>query len=226
MTDFGGESGELVAEGVACRRGERLILHQLSFKLPAASVLVLTGANGSGKSSLLRVLATLLAPAAGQVMWAGAPVVADLARYRACLQYIGHLDAVKAALGVRETLMFWTGLGDWRGMQVDAALAAFALDGLADWPCRWLSVGQRRRLALARLIAAPAPLWLLDEPLASLDAEGEQCLVSAIETHRAAGGSAVIATHQPLGLRDVRLLSVEEFGCGPVDMMADLSVPF
>ena len=203
--------GDLVAEGLSCRRGERLIFSGLDCTLPAGGALLLTGANGSGKSSLLRVLATLLAPEAGTIAWGGAPVADDLPGYRARLHYMGHLDAIKPALTVRETVAFWTGL---RGMPVsgiDAALAAFALDALADWPCRWLSAGQRRRLALTRLVASSSPLWLLDEPTAALDADGERRLIAAIEAHRDGGGRVAIATHQPLALADVRALALEDF---------------
>jgi heme exporter protein A len=149
------------------------------------------------------------------LLWGGAPVRADLAGYRARLHYVGHLDAIKPALSVRETLRFWAGL---RGRMaplpdaaLDAALAAFALDGIADWPCRWLSAGQRRRLALARLIAAPAPLWLLDEPTAALDTDGEQRLTAAIAAHCQAGGRIVVATHQPLALTGAESLRLADF---------------
>ena len=205
------DGGDLVVDNLACRRGQRLIFKGLSCALPPGGALMLTGANGSGKSSLLRLLATLLAPVAGQVMWGGAPVSADLPRYRARLHYAGHLDAIKPALGVRETLASWAGMRGMPAPHVDAALAAFALEPLADWPCRWLSAGQRRRLALARLIAAPAPLWLLDEPIASLDADGERRLIAAIAAHRAGGGRVAIATHQPLALAAARQLALEDF---------------
>jgi len=217
VTDFDPENGDLVAEGLACRRGARLIFSGLNCTLPAGGALVLTGANGSGKSSLLRLLATLLAPAAGRVMWAGAPVAADPARYRASLHYVGHLDAIKPALGVRETVAFWAGLRGTAHPRIDASLAAFALDPIADWPCRWLSAGQRRRLALARLVAAPAPLWLLDEPTASLDADGERRLLATVATHRAGGGRVVVATHQPMSLGAARVLALEDFACAADD---------
>jgi heme exporter protein A len=203
--------GDLIVDDLACRRGERLIFRGVSCTLPPGGALVLTGANGSGKSSLLRVLATLLSPASGRVLWAGAPITADPARYRADLHYIGHLDAIKPALGVRETLGFWAGLRGMAAPPLDSALAAFALEPHADWPCRHLSAGQRRRLALARLVTAPAPLWLLDEPTAALDADAERRLIEAITTHRAGGGRVVIATHQPLPLADAQILALEHF---------------
>ena len=219
MTAFDASDGDLVAEGLACRRGERLVFYGLDFVLPAGGALVLTGANGSGKSSLLRVLASLLAPEAGRLLWAGAPVTADLTRYRERLHYAGHRDAVKPALGVRDTLVFWVGMRGVDVSRVDMALAAFGLDAIADWPCRWLSAGQRQRLALARLIAVPVPLWLLDEPTASLDADGDRRLLAAIEAHRAAGGRVVAATHQSLLLAEAQSLPLEMF-VPPVDMAA------
>jgi heme exporter protein A len=205
------ESGDLVAEGLSCRRGERLVFSRLSLTLPAGAALLLTGANGSGKSSLLRLLATLLAPMAGKILWGGVPIGDDLATYRARLSYVGHLDAIKPALGVRETLSFWAAMRGAAAPPLGPALAAFGLSAFADWPCRWLSAGQRRRLALARLVVAPAPLWLLDEPTAALDADGEAGLVAAIAAHRAAGGRVVIATHQAMALPGAEELQLGDF---------------
>jgi heme exporter protein A len=211
VSDVAARNSGLAAAGLACRRGERLIFAGLDCAVAAGGALLVTGPNGSGKSSLLRLLATLLAPTAGQILWGGVPVAADLPAYRARLHYVGHLDAIKPALGVRETLAFWAGGRGVASLNLDAALAAFALDGIADWPCRWLSAGQRRRLALARLIAAPAPLWLLDEPTAALDADGERRLAVAIAAHRAAGGQVVTATHQPMALPDADILALDDF---------------
>jgi heme exporter protein A len=189
--------GDLVADRLSCRRGERLVFFGLSFRLAAGGALLVSGPNGSGKSSLLRLLATLILPIGGRLLWAGAPVEGDLATYRASLRYVGHQDAVKPALTARETLALSAALHGVRqeGAAVEKALAAFALEGIADWPGRWLSAGQRRRLALSRLIVAPAPLWLLDEPFASLDADNQRRLEEAIATHRQGGGSLVLATH-------------------------------
>src|SRR5690348_7512221 len=151
-SDFGDE-GELVGADLACRRGGRLVFAGLQLRLPASGALLLTGANGSGKSSLLRLLATLLAPAGGRLVLGGRPVTDDLARYRSLIHYAGHLDAIKPALTVRETLHFGASLRGAAQPAVEAAVAAFAIEAFAHWPCRWLSAGQRQRLALARLVA-------------------------------------------------------------------------
>jgi heme exporter protein A len=215
------DQGDLVAENLACRRGERLVFAGLDCRLVAGGALLLTGRNGSGKSSLLRVLATLLAPAAGRLLWGAAPVGRNPAGYRAALHYAGHLDAIKPLLTPRETLVFWAALRGNRAPLVDPALQAFGLAPIADFPCRWLSAGQRRRLALARLVADPAPLWLLDEPTAGLDSDGEARLLAAIGRHRRAGGRVAAATHQPLALPGAATVVLDDFaatGClGPVD---------
>jgi len=206
---------DLIAEELACRRGARLVFAGLSFRLPAGGALVLTGANGSGKSSLLRLVAGLLAPAAGRLWWGAAPVAADLAGHHAGLHYIGHLDAVKPVMTPREILGFWRALrgldGAGSAPAVRDALAAFALDAVADWPCRWLSAGQRRRLALARLLAAPAPLWLLDEPTSALDDDSQARLGQMIAAHRAAGGRVLLATHAAIALDGAAILALDGF---------------
>jgi heme exporter protein A len=214
------ETAELVGEDLACRRGERLVFRGLDCRLPAGGALLVTGPNGSGKSSLLRLLATLLVPVAGRFLWGGAPVAQDPAGYRSAIHYVGHLDAVKPALTPREMLAFWAALRGIRHPATDAALAAFGLDQIADWPCRWLSAGQRRRLALARLVAAPAPIWLLDEPGAALDDDGAARLAAAIAAHRAAGGSIAVATHQPIDLPGATSLTLEDFAVPPAELAA------
>jgi heme exporter protein A len=213
-------AGDLVAEDLACRRGDRLVFAGLSCRVSAGGALIVTGANGSGKSSLLRLLATLLRPAAGNLFWDGAPVATALPRYRAAIHYLGHLDALKPALSPRETLAFWAAQRGAGPHQVEPALAAFGLETIADWPCRWLSAGQRRRLALARLVAAPAPIWLLDEPSAALDRDGEARLEAAIAAHRAAGGRVAVATHQPLAIPDAAVIALDDFAAGSGDALA------
>lgn len=203
-------SSDLAGEALACRRGERLVFSGLSLRLAAGAAMIVTGANGSGKSSLLRLLATLLRPAAGRLLWGGAAIAADPGPYRASIHYLGHLDAIKPALTPRETLEFWAGQRARRSA-IGEALEALGLDRVADWPCRWLSAGQRRRLALARLVAAPAPVWLLDEPAAALDHDGESRLATLIAAHRAAGGRVVVATHQPLAIEAAEALAIGDY---------------
>jgi heme exporter protein A len=200
-------------EGLACRRGERLIFSRLDFALRPGGALILVGANGSGKSSLLRVMAGLTPPWRGRLSWNGADISDDREAHRARLHFIGHADAVKPALSVVESLRFWAGMraGAEHKPGDTAALAQFGLEAAARLPCRYLSAGPRRRLALARLIASPAPLWLLDEPLTGLDSEAAAQLLAAIAAHRGNGGSVVLSTHTPLDLADVAELSLAAF---------------
>src|SRR5262249_36586036 len=140
-----------------------------AFALGPGDALLLIGPNGSGKSSLLRLMAGLLPPQRGWLEWDGIAVAEDPAAHRARLHLVGHQDAGKAVLTVHETALFWGGLGGGDGGAADAALDRFGLAPLAGFPCRLLSAGQKKRLSLARLLAAPAPLWLLDEPTTGLD---------------------------------------------------------
>jgi heme exporter protein A len=199
---------------LTCVRGERRVFQDLAFAVPPGGALVLTGANGSGKSSLLRVMAGLLRPAAGDLLWDGRPVAGDPEAHRARLHYLGHLDAVKPVLTLAENLAFWARLraaAGGRELRLAAALAAFDLTALAEVPGRRLSAGQRRRLALARLIAAPAELWLLDEPTVGLDRASLGRLAAVLAEHRAAGGRVVAATHAPIELPGAETLSLEAF---------------
>jgi heme exporter protein A len=195
--------------GLACRRGERLVFAGLDFALLPGGALLLTGPNGSGKSSLLRLMAGLTRPEAGRLVWNGAPIAEDAAAHRARLHFIGHQDALKPVLSVAETLAFWAGMRG--GADVSAGLQRFRLAALAEWPCRLLSAGQRRRLALARCVASPAPLWLLDEPANGLDAEALADLLAAIAEHRAAGGAVALSTHAKLPLAEAAELSLASF---------------
>jgi len=211
---------DLVGEALACRRGGQLVFAGLDFSLKAGGALVLTGSNGSGKSSLLRLLATLLAPAEGTLLWGGVPVAADPARYRAAIDYAGHLDAIKPALTAGETLRFWTALRGAANPETEGVLDRFGLGAVVDWPCRYLSAGQRRRLALARLVAAPAAIWLLDEPTGALDSDGEVRLMEAIAEHRAHGGRITVATHLPLPLPGAETIRLDDYAVSPHDALA------
>lgn len=183
------------AHDLACLRGGRIVFRQLDFRVEAGGLLVLRGPNGAGKSSLLRMMAGLIGPAHGAMSWNGDDIADDPDAHRARAAYAGHSDALKPALTVAEHLTFHAKLRGQAADKIAAALDAFALTKLADLPARLLSQGQRKRVALARLIAAPAPLWLLDEPTNGLDADSTARLEAAIAAHRETGGIAVAATH-------------------------------
>ena len=208
-----------------CIRGERIVFSGLDFSLDVGQALVLQGPNGSGKSSLLRLMAGLLRPEAGTMTWGGEETREDPDAHGARLHYNGHSNALKPALSVRENLSFWSSLreppqglaeGFGAGFGVEVGLQRFEIAHLAELPARFLSAGQRRRLALARLLAAPAPLWLLDEPANALDAHSTEILADVIGEHRAQGGSVVLATHARDVPADMQSLELSDFAVGRV----------
>jgi len=200
---------------VACRRGERLVFTALSFRVAAGGALLLRGPNGSGKSSLLRCMAGLLAPIAGTQTWDDRPLALDLDAHRGRLRYLGHQDAVKPALTVLENLLLWQQLQGVRDADaLRQALAGLGLERLAELPARLLSAGQRRRVALARLLAAPAPLWLLDEPTTALDDEGVGRFARMVGHHRAGGGLVVLSSHGDPGVQG-EILALADFTPAP-----------
>lgn len=184
----------LQAEALAAIRGERLIFRDLSFTLQPGEALAVRGPNGAGKSTLLRILAGLMRPAAGRLLWAGADALEDPPQHGRRVCYLGHLDAVKAGLTGAENLRFAALVS---GGSVPAALAAMDLTRLAGLPVRLYSAGQKRRLALARVALSTAPLWLLDEPSNGLDAASEASLERLIAAQRARGGMVIAAAHVP-----------------------------
>jgi len=198
-----------------CVRGERRVFAGLDFALGAGGLLILIGPNGSGKSSLLRVMAGLLRPARGALFWDGAPVGDDPEAQAARLHYLGHLDAVKPVLTAAENLAFWAALHGRGAAEVAAALAAFDLTALAEVPGGMLSAGQKRRVALARLLVAPAEIWLLDEPTVGLDTASLARLGAAIAEHRANGGRVVAATHAAIEAPDTETLDLGAFTAAP-----------
>jgi heme exporter protein A len=209
------------ADQLACRRGDRLIFQGLGFSVPAGGALLLLGPNGSGKSSLLRLLAGLLKPASGDIFWGALAVTGDRESHVGRLHYLGHQDAVKPVLTVEENLLFWARLHDPKTPEprVAAALAAFNLTALAQTPGKLLSAGQRRRLALARLLAAPAPLWLLDEPSVGLDQESVARLETILADHRAGGGIVALSTHAEIDLPGADVLQLDQFAPSAEDVM-------
>jgi heme exporter protein A len=197
-------------QNLACERGERLVFAGLGFSLGPGEALILTGPNGSGKSSLLRLMAGLLKPAEGQLLWEGQPLDEEPEAHRRRVHYLGHQEAVKPVLTLSENLSFWAALkgGDVGEAAILEALDRFGLKPLAELPARYLSAGQRRRLALARLLAAPGELWLLDEPTVGLDAASVQRLCKEIEAARERGARIVHATHLELPLAEVKRLDL------------------
>jgi heme exporter protein A len=203
------------ASALACIRGGRVVFAGLSFSLAPGGGLVLLGPNGSGKSSLLRVLAGLLTPAAGQIAWDGTPLSGDPEDHAARTHYLGHHDAVKPVLTVAENLRFWARLhqphAETAGRAVDTALSRFGLAPLATMPGKLLSAGQKRRTNLARLLAAPSPLWLLDEPTTALDKASIRTLEAVLAEHRAAGGLVILSTHSDIDLPGAAELHLDEY---------------
>jgi len=185
----------LAAYDLSCQRGGRTVFDGLSFALRPGEALLVSGPNGAGKTSLLRQIAGLLPLAAGQLEVEGAAADAEIPEL---CHYVGHLNAVKASFSVRENLAFWAAFLDGDGANLDRSLAAFGLGSLAELPAGLLSAGQKRKLALSRLFAAPRPVWLLDEPQVSLDAASVRLLDTAIRDHLDAGGIALVASHTPL----------------------------
>jgi heme exporter protein A len=199
---------DLVIEQLACRRGGRTVFAELDFRLGAGSAALVRGPNGAGKSSLLRIVAGLLPPVAGDLRLGELSLARDRSALQERVAFAGHLDAVKPALTVAENLGFWAGiLGDERRRPA-AALERFGLAGIADRPAGQCSAGQRRRLGLARLLVLDRPLWLLDEPTVSLDASSTALVADLVHMHARAGGLALIATHIDLGLGALPVLEM------------------
>jgi heme exporter protein A len=194
---------------LAVARGGRLVLERVSFALSGGEALVVTGRNGVGKSTLLRTIAGLLPHAAGSVALEGLGEEAELSRET---HYLAHADGMKAALTVEENLEFWASyLGrsaDTRSRSVQEALAVVGLAHALRAPFGALSAGQKRRAALARLLVAFRPLWLLDEPMTALDRGSREKFAAAMRDHCALGGLIVAATHEPLGLEEAGELAL------------------
>ena len=188
--------------------GTQIVLAGVSLDVRGGEAIALLGGNGAGKTTVLKIVATVLRPTAGHVRIAGHDAVRDAEAVRGQLGFVGHGAWVYDDLTAAENLRFWIGLRGTAATDADAALAGFGLDALADMPARYLSTGQKRRLALARLTALPAPLWLLDEPTLGLDADATAILARAIATQRQGGGRVVLATHVDLGVPDARRLAL------------------
>jgi heme exporter protein A len=189
----------LSVSALACVRGERRLFADLSFTLAPHTLLAVRGVNGSGKTSLLRMLCGLLSPAAGTIAWNGNDIHSAREEYCAQIAYIGHLNGVKDDLSGLENLQFAARTAgiETSAESVDAALRQLGLDGFQRLPCKTLSQGQRRRVALARLcLSATRPLWVLDEPFTALDSAALALTQGLLESHLQQGGMVVLTTHQ------------------------------
>lgn len=192
-------------------RGERKVLDGLCVDAGAGDCVHVTGPNGSGKTTLLRVIAGFLHPEQGTVTWGGQPIAAERDAYAASLGYLGHSDGLKPELTARENLAFGVGLRRrLTAADIDAALMRVGLDAGDDRPSVQLSAGQRRRLAMARIVLCAAPFWLLDEPFTNLDATGVDIVSELIVGQLEAGGAVLVAAHQSpvLARRAVRKLAL------------------
>jgi heme exporter protein A len=203
----------LTVSDLAARRGEDLIFSGISFALQAGEALIVTGRNGSGKSTLIRVIAGLLASETGRVAvsvdGATIPCAAE-----AC-HYLGHRNAMKREMTVEENLVFWKRfMGDFAsgvGMEPEDAAAQLGLAELLHLPFGYLSAGQQRRMAMAKLLCAWRPVWLLDEPTAAVDVQSEALFAGLMRRHLARGGIIIAATHQELGLEGEQRLEMKGF---------------
>ena len=193
----------LTAQGLACLRGDRLLFKDLGFVLEAGSLLYVLGENGSGKSSLLRMLCGLLMPEQGEILWAGKSIKSHAEQYLPNLKYLGHLNGLKDDLTALENLQMGARIA---GQDVTAAAALAALTAIgiarcANLPVRVLSQGQKRRVALAALWLSRSPLWILDEPFAALDVAATEVLAARISEHLAAGGMTILTSHQDVPIK-------------------------
>jgi heme exporter protein A len=198
---------QLAAIELACRRSGRAVFAGVNFSIESGAALLVTGRNGAGKSSLLRMVGGLLRPADGAITLDGGDSELTIAEQS---HYLGHLDAIKPSLSVGENLQFWADFLGPSGGDVDAALTAVDLASLKALPAAYLSAGQKRRLSIARLIAVPRPIWLLDEPANALDAAAQDRLAGFMKVHLGGGGIILAATHGALGLSGAKELRLDQ----------------
>ncbi len=201
-------------ENLTCVRGGRTIFTSLNFNLTAGDALILVGPNGSGKSTLLRLMAGLLRPSSGNLKWGQTEIHEEPEIHGGRLHYVGHHYAVKPTLSVLDNVLFWSSLMSGTSKNREAcsvALNTFGLGHLEHIPGRFLSTGQKQRVSLARVLASPAPLWLLDEPTSTLDKETITSLESVIDDHCTSGGIVVISTHSDIQLPNHQVIDLGGF---------------
>ncbi|MCB8839190.1 heme ABC exporter ATP-binding protein CcmA [Aurantimonas sp. VKM B-3413] len=200
----------VTVSGLLVGRGSAAVAGPFDVVIRSGAALLVTGPNGAGKSTLLRTLAGLLRPISGTVSVEGALAPdGEAARHLAeACHYVGHRNAMKPSVAVGDNLAFWARFLGGGGTSVTAALEAVGLPGVAHLPFAYLSAGQQRRASLARLLVAARPVWILDEPTSALDSASQARFAGLVDDHRRAGGIAIAATHQPLGLEDAESLSL------------------
>jgi len=201
----------LIGIDLACQRGERGVFAGVNFAVGAGQALIISGRNGAGKSSLLRMIIGLLPIAGGRLALESGDSELSIAEQA---HYLGHQDALKGSLSVVENLSFWAGFFGLRSADLHTPLATVGLAGLAGLPAAYLSAGQRRRLSIARLIAVPRPIWLLDEPTSTLDASAQHRLAELMAAHLTQGGLILAASHGPIGLTGAQELRLGEASPG------------
>lgn len=189
-------TAKLIATDLTLIRGERCLFENVGFALEPGQLLLLQGRNGCGKTSLLRALLGLLEPETGDIRWDGEPIADVRQAYCRSFVWMAHRVGFKADLTLVENLLFESALRPFDHTDFDAVLERLGLNRLKKLPVRFLSAGQQRRVALARMLLADVPLWLMDEPFTNLDADGRQLVVDVLDEHLAAGGSCILATHQ------------------------------
>lgn len=194
---------QLIAVDLECIRGDNLLFEGLNFALAEGQLLQIEGANGSGKTSLLRILAGLARASAGVVLWQGSDIQTRRTDYFSVMGYLGHALGIKNELSALENLKVALALTGTRVSPATLleALAKTGLEGREDIPARTLSAGQKQRIALARLLASPARIWIMDEPFTALDAEGVVLLRTLMETHLSGGGLIALTSHQTVDVR-------------------------
>lgn len=195
----------LTVRGLACERDDRFLFKDLSFELDAGGLLLIEGSNGSGKTSLLRILTGLRRQERGDIFWQGVDIQHLNGKYQQQLLYIGHANGIKTDLTVRENLQQYLAFGACNSVDVNVALEEARLSRHAEEPVGRLSAGQQRRLALSRLIFSSARLWLLDEPFTSLDKQGIRWIESLITCRLDAGGMVILSSHQAPGIAKERV---------------------
>ena len=200
----------LAANELTSWRGETSVLDAVSLTAAESDVVQVVGPNGSGKTTLLRTLAGLALPDEGEVLWRGKSIERARAEYQSELLYLGHKPGISGALTARENLSTFLSLRHSTPnlAALDEALNALGLAERLDLPCRWLSAGQQRRVALARLLLEPATLWILDEPLNALDTHAIAWVVETIQQQANRGGAVIFTTHQPMPFSDLEPLTV------------------